>query len=334
MNKISSIILFLTIALTTVSCGGKEEPQGKNWGHTKYYKDFPHKDFPLMKYTPVIMSNTLEVELNNDAARFFYDDNAFIKLCISSSPNEFKKPENLVVYFNNEKCENYTFDLKPKEQIKAQDETLMKDTYTISGELGIELKNEATDGEHRFYVLYSCCDGRENFSLKDSNDEIQGRPEDVEKNCLYEGSIENGLYLTKETIMNPLKKWTIIIITSVTALYLLWLLILRPAMYPHFRHKELCIKYPSSREERYVKIRGYCSLILTNKEVKQSALKKLFRTCDVVEVNKVWTSTVVIKPKGRNDLKVTGDIRCSTDDPIFGEMFKIKTNEGAEITIE
>ena len=85
MNKISSIILFLTIALTAVSCGDKEEAQGKNWGHTKYYKDFP-----LKKYTPVIMSNTLEVELNNDAARFFYDDNAFIKLCISSSPNEFK----------------------------------------------------------------------------------------------------------------------------------------------------------------------------------------------------------------------------------------------------
>lgn len=326
MNKVSSIILFLVIAFTTISCND-DKTKGENWGHTEYYKSYWFN-----KYEPIIMTRTLELELNNDAARFFNDKNAYIEMCVSSNPDKFVEPEDIKVYFNHQLCEDFKFKLYPKEQLGKEDETLNKGEYAITGDLGIEFESSMAEGEHTFYLLYLSCNGKNILKLKDSDDWLNTNSKDL--TYAYGGSISSGIYATKEEIMNPAVKMTLIILGTLLGFYLIWLLILRPLFYHHFRQKEFIIRYPSSNEDRYVNIKGFCSLILTDCDIKQGFIKKMFKTCDAVEVNKVWTSKVVITPKGRNDLKITGDVRCSTDDPVFGEKFKIKTYEGAEVTFE
>lgn len=307
MNKVLNIIQFLTIAILAVVCNGcGEKPQGADWGHTEYYEDHF-----LKEYEPVIMSDTLELEFNNDAARFFNDDDAYVELRISSDSVKFVKPKNIIVYFDNEPCTDFTFCIYPKRFFGDEGFDLDMDYYIAGGTLGIEFKDEAEEGRHQYYILYSACSGKNRLKLKGAIDEQPVSETDM--TYAYDGSIANGIFVTKENVENPaavIIKWLIYI---TAALLIAWFGFLRYMLFKRIKVPEINFKGPGTFNGLY-KVKGYYKVILTSdNKKKQNTFVGICTGKILYLYDSVWTSDVVIEHYDKQSVTIqtSGNITCN-----------------------
>ena len=329
MNKISSIILFLVGAFITCSCGGHEEIPGEIWGHTEFYKDHVFK-----KYEPIVMSRTLQVELNNDAARFFNDEDAFIEMGLSSDPDRFVAPDNIKVYFNNESCEDFTFKIYPKEQICKGEQELDKDVYFASGELGIEFLDDATEGEHKYYILYLDCNGKNILKLKDAddNDWISVSKKDLTHD--YAGAISKGVYATKEVIANPAAvavRWTLI---GVVSFVLFWLFLSRCVIWTSAFSK-IELDYNDGYGATYARTAGCYEIVCTNDPRKKDGVfERIIKGKRAYVRNEFWTDPITIKKGNMRRVIISGARNYDIEGELIRkEEIHIINNDGKKVTI-
>lgn len=328
MNKVSSIILFLVVVFATISCGGREEIQGENWGHTEFYKDHIFKE-----YEPVVMSRTLQIELNNDAARFFNDKDAFIEMGLSSDPDRFVEPENIKVYFNNEPCEDYTFRIYPQEQINKGDKELNKDAYFASGELGIEFLDDAAEGEHKYYILYLDCNGKDILKLKGAEDSEWVKVNKKDLTHDYAGSISKGVYATKEVVANPAAvavRWTLI---GIASLVIFWLFLSRCVIWTSAFSK-IEIDYNDGYGATYERTAGCYEIVCTNDTRKDGFFEKILKGKRAYIRNDFWTEPVTIKKGNMKRVIISG----ARNYDIEGELIRkeeiyITNSDGKKVTI-
>lgn len=329
MNKVSSIILFLAVAFTTISCGGCEEIQGENWGHTEYYKDHIFKE-----YVPVVMSRTLQIELNNDAARFFNDDDAYIEMGLSSDPDRFVEPENIKVYFDNEPCEDFTFRIHPKEQINKGDKELDKDAYFASGELGIEFLDDATEGEHKYYILYLDCAGKDILKLKGAEDSDWVNVSKKDLTHDYAGSIAKGVYATKEIVANPAAiavRWTLI---GIAAFVIFWLFLSRCVLWTSAFSK-IELDYNDGYGATYARTAGCYEIVCTDDpKRKDSVFERIFKGKRAYIRNEFWIEPVTIKKGNKRRVIISG----ARNYDIEGELIRkeeiyITNSDSKKVTI-
>lgn len=306
MNKVTSTLIIIA-AMVMVSCGGsKSKPKGAHWGHTEYYEDHLFK-----KYEPVVMSNKLEIELNNDAARYLSNEGSFIEFRISSDPKEYVRPTDIIVYFNNEPCPNFTFRMYPKEQIGLEENDITNDYYLISGTLGIEFKDDANNGGHHYYVQYYDCAGKNYLSLKGSKESQPAYKTDLQHE--YSGSIIDGIYISKETVENPaavIIKWIIRIILVALAV---WFILLRNLIYPKIRVSCILFTGPGHFSGS-IPVKGCYKVVFTaDKNKKQGILSRIFIGRIKYVYDDVWTSDIVFSHFDKNSvaISVSGNWSCS-----------------------
>ncbi|MBQ5888010.1 MAG: hypothetical protein IIW77_01885 [Bacteroidaceae bacterium] len=306
MNKVTSILIIM-VAMVMASCGGSDsKPQGAHWGHTEYYEDHLFK-----KYEPVVMSNELEIELNNDAARFLSNEDAFIKFQISSDSTKFVRPKDIIVYFNDTPCPDFTFCMYPKKQIGLEESEITNDYYLICGKLGIEFKDEANNGGHHYYVLYDGCKGKNQVALKDSNTPQPAYTRDLQH--AYDGSIIDGIYISKETVENPaavIIKWIITIILIALAV---WFIVFRNLLYPKIRVSCILFTGPGHFSGS-IRVKGCYKVVLTaDKNKKQGILSKIFIGKILYVRDDIWTSDIVFSHFDKNSvaISVSGNWSCS-----------------------
>ena len=291
MKKIA-LILSTVFAISLISSCDKAEKTGLGWGKTDYYED----SF-LMKYKPVIMTQTLAFDFNDTAKeRFAGEEFEFRLMEFSSELGEKVVAENIKVYKNGELCHNNEFIVTP-------DESLV--------EIGIEFLPNASTGEHLLYL---------DLSSTDILDETE---------CEFE-----CINIEKNDIMNPANKILMWILIVLATCYIVWLIVLRPILAPHVRFSSLYITYPGTNDQVQTSTYGCTKVVLTNKPIKQCFLNRVFMTKYCVVVNEVWTTPVTIKSKNRHDLRISGGVDYTPDEVVRQETFTIITEEGTRVDMD
>lgn len=302
LNKFYSIFALVGICLC-LSCSDNTEVV-HSMGKAVYYDDFLWYD-----YVPDTLKKHLVFEFFDDAKT---DNTSFVMGFYEKDDNGSLSPmgtEVAQVFINGEPTTNNQFVVSNKVGGAIVNQ--------VDIEVGVVFNSEAESKQHHWEIKV----------LDDNKDiEIIEIEDDTTTVINFDAR--------KEDKMNPLAKGILIVLAIIIGAYLLWILIFRKQSYPHFTYNEIEIKYPSRSDVQTVKVKGYCSLILTNKEIEQGFFKKLFNVCDAVEVNEIWTTTVVIKPKGKYYLRVIGDVVSIPDEPEQREPFKLKTYDGVEIKFQ
>ena len=279
------IAVAMTILAT--SCNKEEQPSGANWGTTEWYEGAWYYD-----YEPNIMTKTIELEFNSDAWGYINADNGYIELSISTSADEITTPEDINVYFNGELTEGGVFKIIPSEMTQET----FNGNVVLSGELGIEFLDSATEGTHQYYIHYTGkCDGNKKITVDDM-------PIATDPNSVYvtvEGTLGDGLRVTKVDKINPGSQiiiWVIIIIVSAL---LLWLIIGRRIVYTRMDAMTLQFIGPGYFS-RSIRLGGKYRVVLTSDETKkQSWFSALFTGKIEYIYDENWTSDITFKYRGR-----------------------------------
>lgn len=139
------------------------------------------------------------------------------------------------------------------------------------------------------------------------------------------------------TSMNPLLIGLIWFSILLVAAILVWLIILKPILFPTFKINSFSVIYPYNSTRR---LRRGRKLICTGKHLKQSAINRWFTGKIIYEINPFWTTDWVILPKDKMSIKPQG-VRDYAYEPYTGvlrrgEEYKVinqSTNEKLEVLI-
>lgn len=259
-----------------------------------------YSDSFLKKYQPTIMTRTFEFSLDEDAQDLAGTEFEFV-VFETTPEGKMVEAEGIIVYKNNEQCPGNVLKVTPNEgQV----------------EIGIEFTAEAREGNHTYYLKPKSLNGLDEIDYME---------------------LANGFMSRKQNVMNPANELVMWILIVLASAYAAWVILLRPIFCPHVKFSKVDIYYPGTAGEVTVRTNGYCSLILSNKPIKQSWLKKLFFVQDQVEVNEVWSSQVRIESgKGRNVKVYTVlDVDSSPlDMPERRERFHVINEENQRIGVE
>lgn len=295
MKRISTLFLLIVALVCTTSCSEEQPKSSVDWGSVEYFESSIFKT-----YEPVILKKKLNFDFNEDAKKELAKD-TFVFRLVETVDGKDVTPD-VYLYINGERQEGSSFTLT------------VADCGVV--ELGVELKPEAEEGYHRFYLVY------------DDKASETTYPLNVTKTVL-----DDGLLVEKVDVMNPgnvIAFWVAVVIIS---LILTWYCFIRPKFFGHLAKSKAYIAYPGSSEHTTVVIRGCCNLILTNKPIKQNIFAKILCIPDAVEVNEVWTTKITISTGARKRLKIRGGVSYIPDEPVHGEEFTIITDEGVKVKI-
>ena len=257
-----------------------------NWGTTEYYSSVP-----LSEYEPVMMEQVLDFELNPDACKLF-DGKGKVEFYASSNKYRFEPLEDIDLYFNGEKCDDYHF---------VVDFSAVGDDRTnyVTGTLGFQFAEGASESSHNIYIGY---DEDLTESVKEYNRSvnIDGVRHTVDLNkdldiTVAEVLASNGIVITKTEVMNPLVKglmWTLIVLVTIFILSI----ILSRMMTQKIQVPAVTLVGESGYYKRLT-TRGYQKVVLTSKRKKQGFFNKLYKGTILYEVNEVWTSDVTFEPR-------------------------------------
>lgn len=295
MKRISTLFLLVVALVCTTSCSEEQAKSSVDWGSVEYY------DSSIFKtYEPVVLTKTLNFDFNEDAKEYLKRDK-FVFRVVENVDGKEVAPD-VYVYINGERQEGTSFTLT------------VDDCGDV--ELGIELKGEAAEGYHRFYLVY------------DDEASKTSYPLDVKKAML-----DDGLLVEKVDVMNPGNVIAFWVAVVVLVLILTWYCFIRPTFFGHLAKSKAYITYPGSSEDIPVDISGCCNLILTNRPIKQNIFVKILCIPDAVVVNEVWTTKITISSGPRKRLKIRGGVSYIPDEPMHGEEFTIITDEGVKVKI-
>lgn len=258
------------------------------------------KDSFLKKYEPVVMAKTLNFGLNEDGCDL--SDTEFSFDVYERTPSgDMVKAQEVVLYKNGTPCPDNILKVKGGEGKVV---------------VGVEFTPEAAEGYHTLFLKAKSLNGLDRIEYT---------------------SLGDGFVARKQNVMNPaneLVMWMLIVLASA---YAAWVILLRPIFCPHVKFSKVDIYYPGTAGEVTVRTNGYCSLILSNKPIKQGWLKKILFIEDKVEVNEVWTSPVRVK-SGRADLVQVNTILGVDASPKImperRERFHVINEENQRIGVE
>ena len=294
MKKLYTILI-LFVSLFVVSCGEKG-PQGYQLGKVEVFKSSIFK-----KYEPVIVTKRISFAFNEDAQEFLKGEE--FRFVVVDKIDGKEIPSNVNIYKDGKLLEGNSFTVQVAENVDF--------------ELGVEFKPDAEEAVHRLYLVLDKRCGSTQYPLTiDEQSEIY----------------HEGMRIEKVNVANPGNVVVTWILIAIVALILFWYLFLRPTFFRHLHFSRVEITYPGA-EPITIKTSGCCSLVLTNKPVKQN-FKKLLCIADAVEVNEVWEcSRTVITSRNKHDLRVKGYVDYTPDMPQKDEEFTITTDSGAKVKI-
>ena len=316
-----------------VSCGTEEaqQPAGENWGHTEYYEDFL-----CWNYKPVVMSQKLDFEMNKDALYMLNKDGekqGSVTFCVSSSKKEFVEPHDIVVYFNGKKSKDCTFTFTPKVNEDSASKDLEDDGFvTVSFDLGIEFKDNASEGEHIYYILYGGeCTPAQNKTQKSGN-RIYAKMLQVDTSTLS----TVGIYTTKEVITNTAKIIFCSIVLTILGVFIAALIISRMTA-PKIGVRRIVIT--GAYHKQLSNVHGKQKVVLTAVRKKQGFMNKLFRGTILYEVHPSWTSDVTFEARNKNSVRLKYNANDYMCDSLYLEknnnytLVNSVTREKTEITV-
>lgn len=257
-----------------------------NWGVTEYYSSVP-----LSEYEPVMMEQMLDFELNPDACKLF-DGKGKVEFYVSSNKYRFEPLEDIDLYFNGEKCDDYRF---------VVDFSTVGDSSAnyVTGTLGFQFAEGAAESSHEIYISY---DEDLNKSVKEYNHSvnIDGTRHAVDLNkdldiTVAEVLASGGIVITKIEVMNPLVKSLMWILIVVVAVFILSIILCR-MMTQKIQVSSITLVGESDYYKRLT-IKGYQKVVLTSKRKKQGFFNKLYKGAILYEVNEIWTSDVTFEPR-------------------------------------
>lgn len=267
MLRISRYVVAIFITSILASCE-KEVDTSMLWGKTDYYTDFL-----FCKYEPVKMTKTICFEANEDANGRV--GNVKLGLYKKNEDNAYAPVKDEVLLYKNDiLCEDNVLVITPRD----------KDV-----KLGIEFTPNAEQGVHKWFLKVLDNGGFDR--INEYSVEEDSLP------LLLEWKAE------KNTIFNPLELGLWIAIITISAGVLIWLLIIKPILYPTFKLGN--IQFVSGTYFSTKRIYGARKLVITNSSQKQSGISKLFTGKIVYEKNELWPDEWEILPKGKGGRAVT-----------------------------
>lgn len=287
MKKIFAILFFALVALVATSC-----QESYLWGETKYYNDFL-----WCKYTPVEMTQTIEFELNSDGEKFFDSKNAYIKFRVVGKDG--KTPKHIDITFNGERCDDYTFVVRPNGE-------------NVSGRLGVIFHNDVPKGKYEYLIRY--VDNRHISKVDlDGKDVYVGNYElELGKNILGFGlDASNPICVKKRNAVNPLLAGLIIALVVFVGLLVAWL-IARRFIYPPIKGSVTFVG--PGNFGGFFKSNGYVRMVFTNQVKKQGFFNRFFKGKTKYFTGEVWVTPIEIQRSRRNEIRVitSGSFICNS----------------------
>ena len=264
MNKNLNIYLsVLSVLVGILFVSCTSSPAGVIWGETDFYSDFLGK-----KYEPVIMNRTLELQFNDDARDLMTgQEKITFQLVEKDEDGRDVSPTGINLYKNGVLCENNRLAVSVGE---------------TEIEVGLEFTKEAAAGYHNVYL----------------------RPESLAGlDRIDDTAIANGLVIRKNNVHNPLAVMLLWIAIFLIAALILWLLMMKPMVYPTFSVGQLRLQDPVPYSA-LCPLKHYRKVILTSRSTKQGFFNALFTGKIKYIVNPIWTSDVVFEPKDKNSIRI------------------------------
>ena len=239
LREINKVIPFILLSILILSCSKTaENPNNVIWGETKFYRDVI-----FYKYEPVIMTQTLELEFNEDAQRLISDDIVF-EIVERDETEKFVAPRGINLYKNGVLCSDNILSVKPNEK---------------ELELGIEFSEIAAEGNHTLYLRVKNAGGLD-------------RIDDADLWTTNNIILEHEWVVKKNNTMNPLVFSLIVIASFLALIFVLWIIFIRPVFFPHFSIRQIEIKAPGLWKTP--RIRSCRKVVLTRKTKKQSSFNR------------------------------------------------------------
>ena len=190
----NKLLLLLIFPLCFLSCDkASRNPNKIIWGTTDYYSNFLFK-----KYQPVIMTQALEFEFNEDA-KSFPGSNIGFEAVEKDQQDRFIQAKGIKLYKNGVLCDNNILKIMPDEK---------------SIELGIEFTEDAIVGNHTLFLRvkqHAGLDRIDDTDLSSAGDIILTHEWVVKKNNVY----------------NPLAKVLLWILSFIIAVIVILIIIIR-----------------------------------------------------------------------------------------------------------
>ena len=264
MNKNLNIYLsVLSVLVGILFVSCTSSPAGVSWGETDFYSDFLGN-----KYEPVIMNRILELQFNDDARDLMTgQEKITFQLVEKDEDGRDVSPTGINLYKNGVLCENNRLAVSVGE---------------TEIEVGLEFTKEAAAGYHNVYL----------------------RPESLAGlDRIDDTAIANGLVIRKNNVHNPLAVMLLWIAIFLIAALILWLLMMKPMVYPTFSVGQLRLQDPGPYSA-LCPLKHYRKVILTSRNTKQGFFNALFTGKIKYIVNPIWTSDVVFEPKDKNSIRI------------------------------
>lgn len=272
MKTQKTYILILLVSVCALFSACTTTPAGVIWGETDFYSDFLFK-----KYEPIIMTRTLELQFNDDAHELMTGREQITFRLVEKDENGHEvAPVGINLYKNGILCE---------------DNRLAVSVAESEVEVGLVFTKDATEGYHNVYLRHESIAGLDRID---------------------DTAIANGLVIRKNNVRNPLAVllfWTFIFIV---ASIIVWLLVIKPMMYPTFKVGQLRLQDPAPYSA-LCPLKHYRKVVLTNRNTQQSFLNALFTGRIKYIVNAIWRSEVVFEPKDKNSIRIRPSKEYRTD---------------------
>lgn len=275
-------ILFIVIPILLFSCSRESDKiAATRWGKENYYNNFLWK-----KHVPDTLCKKLAFDFNDDAKNYMTKPlqlGIFKKLDNGTmSPVTEKEME---VFVNGKKSVGNVISVAPG-------------TATIT--VGFVF-NPATENKVHHWFIRPIDDG----GLERIND-MDAFAFNAPDSSLMEVEVE------KNKIMNPLAEGSMFSGIFLVAALLIWLLVLKPMIFPTFRVGKIVLSDPVPYMSQK-KLRGNRRLVLTKNKPSQSGLNKFFTGKIIYDVNPMWTTDIIVEPRDRNSVRVRASKEYMTD---------------------
>ncbi len=269
LSKYRFYLLIIPAAVCMTSC--KKDNKALLWGKTQCYDDFL-----WVHHTPDTLKKTLYFDFNEDAKNFMNED---LQLCIfrKNADGRFEPigEKEAEVFANGEKAAGNVIVVPPTCQ---------------EMEVGVVFNKDTENKTHYWYI-------------RPVNDGGLDRINDKEPAALTEDALME-VRLQKEHVMNPLAEGLLIFLAAVVAALLIWLLILRPMVFPTFKVNRLELIGPDDYLNNIANLKRYRKVVLTSKAKKQSLMNRLFTGEIKYSINSLWTADVEFEPKDKRSIRI------------------------------
>ncbi len=289
---------FLTLCLVLLSLASCKDDSVK-FGVAKY-----HPSFLWCKADTVPVEKTLQLEFSADAQT---DPQRYAEFELVDTDGQLIEQSVIRMSVDSKVTENNTF------RVASQDK---------EKKLTLLLLPEAAGGTHQGYLR-----------LKSHNLDRLGNQELAQGEAAYAFMWS----VTFEKEMNPLAKvlmWTGIVIVAVL---LLWFIVLRPQIYPHFSkmRKTMLIKQNGKMVgQMSIAFTGKRAVIISSRKKEQPAWHRIFVGEIYVKVDPHFTTPLKFVPRKKNAI-ATGMGYVVTPNPVprNGKATIINQQQHLEITI-